>query len=189
MQIILHGNRIATNGSLRLLATPEQWDAIPIIKAHQPDKEHDRLTADLSYPAYHLDYHVDGCHMWHGVAHLDDARQAPPNTPHFDGYQIGPDTYSQRELDATPFGVPPTLREWGGAEQVAGFGTEMYFLYEAFPDIVSPEYTLRAANYLLGMHPVSSVWYIAAIGTASKLRTYNRGDDSYIPGARFLDTL
>ena len=28
MQIILHGNRIATNGSLRLLATPEQWDAL-----------------------------------------------------------------------------------------------------------------------------------------------------------------
>ena len=58
MQIILHGNRIATNGSLRLLATPEQWDAIPTIKAHQADKEHDRLTADLSYPEYHLDYHV-----------------------------------------------------------------------------------------------------------------------------------
>src|SRR6185503_14574035 len=58
MQIILHGNRIATNGSLRLLATPEQWDAIPTIKAHQPDKEHNRLTADLSYPDYHLDYHV-----------------------------------------------------------------------------------------------------------------------------------
>ncbi|MGB8477457.1 MAG: hypothetical protein WCE63_01270 [Acidobacteriaceae bacterium] len=58
MQIILHGNRVATNGSLRLLATPEQWDAIPTIKAHQPDQEHDRLTADLSYPDYHLDYHV-----------------------------------------------------------------------------------------------------------------------------------
>ena len=58
MQIILHGNRIATNGSLRLLATPEQWDAIPTIKAHQADKEHDRLTADLSYPEYHFDYHV-----------------------------------------------------------------------------------------------------------------------------------
>ena len=58
MQIILHGNRIATNGSLRLLATPEQWDAIPTIKAHKPDKEHDRLTADLSYSDYHLDYHV-----------------------------------------------------------------------------------------------------------------------------------
>jgi len=91
----------------------------------------------------------------------------------------------KRELDSTPFGVPATLRDWGGSEQVADFGVEMYFLHEAFPDLVGPEYTLRAANYLLGMHPVSSISYIAAIGTASKLHTYsnNRGDDSYIPGA------
>ncbi|MGA9884997.1 MAG: glycoside hydrolase family 9 protein [Candidatus Acidiferrales bacterium] len=90
-----------------------------------------------------------------------------------------------RELAATPFGVPPTRGSWGGSEQVADFGVEMYFLHEAFPDIVSPEYTLRAANYLLGTHPVSSVSYIAAIGTASKLKTYsnNRWDNSFIPGS------
>lgn len=90
-----------------------------------------------------------------------------------------------RQLDATPFGVPPTRGDWGAAEQVANFGAEMYFLHEAFPDLVGPEYTLRAANYLLGMHPASSESYIAAIGTASKLHTYsnNRGDNSYIPGA------
>ncbi len=89
-----------------------------------------------------------------------------------------------RELAATPFGVPPTRGSWGGSEQVANFGVEMYFLHEAFPDIVGPEYTLRAANYLLGTHPVSSVSYIAAIGTASKLKTYsnNRWDNSFIPG-------
>lgn len=89
-----------------------------------------------------------------------------------------------RELAATPFGVPPTRGNWGGSEQVARFGAEMYFLHEAFPDVVGPKYTLRAANYLLGTHPVSSVSYIAAIGAASKLKTYsnNRGDNSYIPG-------
>lgn len=89
-----------------------------------------------------------------------------------------------RELAATPFGVPPTLGSWGGSERVADFGVEMYFLHEAFPDIVGPEYTLRAANYLLGTHPVSSVSYVASIGTASKLKTYsnNRWDNSFIPG-------
>lgn len=89
------------------------------------------------------------------------------------------------ELAATPFGVPATRRDWGGSEQVADFGAQMYFLHEAFPKIVGPEYTLRAANYLLGTHPVSSVSYIAAIGTQSKLKTYsnNRGDHSYLPGA------
>ncbi len=89
-----------------------------------------------------------------------------------------------RELAATPFGVPPSRGSWGDSQQVAAFGSEMYFLHEAFPHIVGPEYTLRAANYLLGTHPVSSVSYVAAIGTASKLKTYsaNRGDHSYIPG-------
>ncbi|MEJ2009370.1 MAG: glycoside hydrolase family 9 protein [Acidobacteriota bacterium] len=89
-----------------------------------------------------------------------------------------------RELAATPFGVPPTRGAWGGSERVADFGVEMYFLHEAFPDLVGPEYTLRAANYLLGTHPVSSVSYISAIGTTSKPQAYgnNRADHTFIPG-------
>ena len=89
-----------------------------------------------------------------------------------------------RELSRTPFGVPPSLGAWGGSAQVAQFGAQMYFLHQAFPDIVSPDYTLRAANYLLGTHPVSSVSYISAIGTASKLQAYgnNRADNTFIPG-------
>jgi endoglucanase len=89
-----------------------------------------------------------------------------------------------KQLAATPFGVPPATRDWGGSEQVADFGIEMYFLHEAFPQIVGPEYTLRAANYLLGTHPANNISYIAAIGTNSKLKTYsnNRGDNSWIAG-------
>jgi len=88
------------------------------------------------------------------------------------------------EMAKTPFGVPPSRGAWGGSAQVAEFGVAMYFLHTAFPHLVGPEYTLRAANYLLGTHPASSVSYIAGIGTASKPKTYsnNRGDNSYIPG-------
>ncbi|MDE2112605.1 MAG: glycoside hydrolase family 9 protein [Alphaproteobacteria bacterium] len=32
--------------------------------------------------------------VWHGVSHMDDARQAPPNTVHFDGYTQGSSTES-----------------------------------------------------------------------------------------------
>ncbi len=87
-------------------------------------------------------------------------------------------------LAATPFGVPPTMGAWGGSAGVAEFGAQMYFLHEAFPDVVGPEYTLRAANYLLGTHPVSSVSYISGIGTSSKLQAYgnNRADNTFIPG-------
>lgn len=29
--------------------------------------------------------------VWTGLSHMDDARQAPPNVVHFDGYRMGPD--------------------------------------------------------------------------------------------------
>ena len=90
-----------------------------------------------------------------------------------------------KRLDDTPFGVPPSLGGWGGSGPVVDMGIRMYFLHKAFPDLVGPEYTLRAVNYILGTHPVSSTSYVAGVGTVSKTKTYsnNRGDNSYIPGA------
>jgi hypothetical protein len=90
-----------------------------------------------------------------------------------------------RQLDATPFGVPPSMGTWGGSGSVVDMATRMYFLHKAFPDLVSPEYTLRAVNYILGTHPVSSTSYVAGVGTVSKTKTYsnNRADNAYIPGA------
>jgi hypothetical protein len=90
-----------------------------------------------------------------------------------------------KQLDATPFGVPPSMGTWGGSGAVVDMATRMYFLHRAFPDLVSPEYTLRAVNYILGTHPVSSTSYVAGVGTVSKTTTYsnNRADNAYIPGA------
>jgi len=90
-----------------------------------------------------------------------------------------------QQLAATPFGVPPSLRRWGGSGAVVDMAIRMYFLHKAFPDLVSPEYTLRAVNHILGTHPVSSTSYVAGIGTVSKTKTYsnNRADNAYIPGA------
>src|SRR5664279_1538676 len=90
-----------------------------------------------------------------------------------------------KELDATPFGVPPSMGTWGGSGAVVEMALRMYFLHKAFPDLVSSEYTLRAVNYILGTHPVSSTSYVAGVGTVSKTMTYsnNRADNAYIPGA------
>jgi hypothetical protein len=91
----------------------------------------------------------------------------------------------EKKLAETPFGVPPSLRLWGGSGAVVDMAIRMYFLHKAFPDLVGPEYTLRAVNYILGTHPVSSTSYVAGVGTVSKTKTYsnNRGDNAYIPGA------
>ncbi len=90
-----------------------------------------------------------------------------------------------KQLDATPFGVPPSLGTWGGSGAVVDMAIRMYFLHQAFPDLVSPEYILRPVNYILGTHPVSSTSYVAGVGTVSKTKTYsnNRADNAYIPGA------
>ncbi len=89
-----------------------------------------------------------------------------------------------QQLGQTPFGVPPSLHTWGGSSAVAQLGYQMYFLHKAFPQIVGPEYTLRAANYMLGTHPVSSTSYVSAVGNVSKMKAYgnNRADNTFIPG-------
>src|SRR4051812_3945626 len=58
MQMILHGQRIATNGDVHLMPTPEQWDLVAKLKGQKADKEHNRLTADLSFPTYQADYQL-----------------------------------------------------------------------------------------------------------------------------------
>ena len=90
-----------------------------------------------------------------------------------------------QEMDATPFGVPPSRGTWGGSGAVVEMAVRMYFLHKTFPDLVSPEYALRAVNYILGTHPVSSTSYVASVGTVSKLKMYgnNRADNTFIPGA------
>ena len=90
-----------------------------------------------------------------------------------------------RELAVTPFGVPVSMRTWAGAPQVAAFGTNMYLLHKAFPEIVGPEYTLAALDYVLGRHPVNNLSMVPTVGTASKLIMYghNRADYSFVPGA------
>ena len=59
MQMILHGQRIATNGDVRLMPTPEQWDLVAKLKGQEADKEHNRLTAHLSFSTYQMDYTLE----------------------------------------------------------------------------------------------------------------------------------
>src|SRR5438270_7346366 len=59
MEMILHGQRIATNGDVRLMPTPEQWDLVATLKARHSDKANSRLTAELSYPTFDLSYTLE----------------------------------------------------------------------------------------------------------------------------------
>jgi len=89
------------------------------------------------------------------------------------------------ELNKTPFGVPVSMGTWAGAPLVVAFGTNMYLLHQAFPEIVGPEDTLAALDYVLGRHPVHNLSLVAGVGTDSKLIMYghNRADYSFVEGA------
>jgi hypothetical protein len=60
----------------------------------------------------------------------------------------------------------------------------MYYLHQAFPDLVGIDATLRGFDYVLGRHPASNVSYVSSVGTSSKLVAYgnNRADYTFIPG-------
>jgi len=59
MEMILRGQRIATNGDARLVATPEQWDLVAQLKGRHADKQNNRLDAQLSFPSYQMDYRLE----------------------------------------------------------------------------------------------------------------------------------
>src|SRR5258708_34257782 len=59
MEMILHGQRIATNGDVRLMPTPEQWDLVATLKGRHADKANDRLIADLSFPTFDFSYTLE----------------------------------------------------------------------------------------------------------------------------------
>jgi endoglucanase len=57
--MILHGHRIATNGDVRLLPTPEQWDLVAKLESREADKANNRLSALLSFPDYQVNYRLE----------------------------------------------------------------------------------------------------------------------------------
>src|SRR5215472_11126456 len=59
VEIILHDQRIATNGDVRLSPTPEQWDPIPDFKERRRGPGADELTASCFYAEKGLSYRID----------------------------------------------------------------------------------------------------------------------------------
>lgn len=59
MEMIFQGQRIATNGDVRLTPTPEQWDLVATLKGRNADKEHGKLSASLAFPTFDLSYTLE----------------------------------------------------------------------------------------------------------------------------------
>lgn len=87
-------------------------------------------------------------------------------------------------LAKNPYGVPIAMGTWGGSAGAAYFAAQMYFLHQAFPEIVGTEYTMRGLDYVLGVHPATNLSLVSGVGTHSKMIGYgnNRADYTFIPG-------
>jgi hypothetical protein len=59
IEIILHGERIATDGEVRLQPTPEQWDAVPTFTRRKHGEAPDQLIAYSGYPDLSLSYRIE----------------------------------------------------------------------------------------------------------------------------------
>ena len=91
----------------------------------------------------------------------------------------------RREAAETPFGIPYRPVIWGAGWGIQEMGVHQYFLHAAFPDLVGPEGTLAALDFVLGVHPgANTASFASGVGARSMTVAYgwNRGDWSYIPG-------
>ncbi|MDR1356334.1 MAG: glycoside hydrolase family 9 protein, partial [Tannerellaceae bacterium] len=50
VSIIMHGNRVATNGDIRFEPTPGQWQPVPVQRKRTPDGAANTITTSLSFP-------------------------------------------------------------------------------------------------------------------------------------------
>ncbi len=62
----------------------QRTDLFPIAKDVYSRSWQSSLDGFLAVEMDHVSVR-EGYRLWHGISHLDDARQAPPNTQHFDG--------------------------------------------------------------------------------------------------------
>lgn len=75
VEIIHHGVRTATNGDVRMLHTPEQWDGMGVLVDRTINKEENWIEAKLEYPEHNFSYRVRGVADGNGITitvHLDE---------------------------------------------------------------------------------------------------------------------
>jgi hypothetical protein len=58
IQIVLHGQRIAVDGDVRLNPTPEQWDPVPTFIDRSADAKSDQVVVRAAYPDVQLNYRI-----------------------------------------------------------------------------------------------------------------------------------
>lgn len=91
----------------------------------------------------------------------------------------------EEQCKETPYGIPYRPNIWGAGWQIQGMAFHLYYVYKAFPDLLSPEILFNALHFILGAHPgTNTAAFASGVGSKSATVAYgaNRADWSYIPG-------
>ena len=83
-----------------------------------------------------------------------------------------------------PYGVPMSVRGWGGTSTVINWAITNYYIHKAYPDVMGKEYVYKGLNFIFGCHPYSNLSFVNAVGAYSKKVAYgnNRADFTTIAG-------
>lgn len=83
-----------------------------------------------------------------------------------------------------PYGVPMSVRGWGGTSNVINWAITNYYIHKSYPDIIGREYVYQGLNFIFGCHPYSNLSFVNTVGARSKKMAYgnNRADFTVIPG-------
>jgi endoglucanase len=142
IEIILHGERIATDGEVRLTAAPEQWDPVPTLTARKRGAAPDQLIAWSGYPELSFSYRLEVTAEGEGVrvaVHLD--HPLPPSLAGKAGFNLDflPTAYFGKSylFDGT-FGLFPRHPD-GPMERNAGGAAQPLPLASGRNVILAPE--------------------------------------------------
>jgi len=142
VEMILHGERIATDGEVRLQPTPEQWDSVPTFTSRKHGSAPDQLIAYSGYPDLNLSYHLELTAEGEGIriaVHLD--KPLPAALAGKAGFNLDflPTAYFGKTymLDGT-FGVFPR-HETGPMQKTADGTAEPLPLASGHQIVLAPE--------------------------------------------------
>ncbi len=89
IELVLHGERLVTNGDLRLDLAPGQWDALPEAGTRRVDHSTGEVVIPLAFKQAGLEYELHLCGDGEAVLiRLDLARPLPLNLPDNVGFNL-----------------------------------------------------------------------------------------------------
>ena len=144
------------------------------------EKQYADRFEELIWPALESNVNINIPVALHAVPHMGTAFKDRLR-PFILQYKVYIDEFEE----STPYGVPVGIGNWAGTDGVSMFGNNCYYAHLYFPEIVGPEYVLKALNFLFGCHPYHNLSFVATGAAAANKNVFygqNRADFTFIPG-------